>query len=77
MRPREPIHGLMAEFETAPEVLEATTRAWQAGYRRTHRAVGRLLICRLSHHLTPWEMRETSLARSSKKARSIPSRSPS
>src|ERR1700758_3672826 len=30
---RPPIHGLMAEFRTAEEILEATRRAWQEGYR--------------------------------------------
>jgi|SRR5947209_12690851 len=33
MKPRTPIHGLMAEFETADAVLAATVRAYQAGYR--------------------------------------------
>jgi hypothetical protein len=28
------LFGLMAEFETAQDVLQATQRAWQAGYRR-------------------------------------------
>jgi hypothetical protein len=27
------IHGLMAEFRTAEEILQATRRAWQEGYR--------------------------------------------
>ncbi|HEX3727163.1 MAG TPA: DUF3341 domain-containing protein [Pirellulales bacterium] len=31
--PEYPLHGLMAQFATAPEILEATRRAWQAGYR--------------------------------------------
>jgi Protein of unknown function (DUF3341) len=30
---RPPIHGLMAEFKTAEEILQATRRAWQEGYR--------------------------------------------
>jgi hypothetical protein len=33
MRPRNPIFGLMAEFETAAQVLDATRRARLAGYR--------------------------------------------
>jgi hypothetical protein len=33
MRPRTPYFGLMAEFETAQGVLEATRRAREAGYR--------------------------------------------
>lgn len=33
MKPRTPVHGLMVEFEAPEEVLEATRRAWQAGYR--------------------------------------------
>jgi hypothetical protein len=33
MRPRTPIYGLMAEFETPEQILEATRRARQAGYR--------------------------------------------
>src|SRR5207245_3511562 len=33
MRKRAPIHGLMAEFETAEEVLAAVRRARQEGYR--------------------------------------------
>ncbi|HJT77580.1 MAG TPA: DUF3341 domain-containing protein [Gemmataceae bacterium] len=33
MKPRTVIHGVMAEFETAEQVLEATKRARQAGYR--------------------------------------------
>ncbi len=33
MKPLTPIYGLMAEFETAGEVLQAATRAYQAGYR--------------------------------------------
>jgi hypothetical protein len=33
MKPGTPIHGLMAEFETAEGVLAAATRARQAGYR--------------------------------------------
>jgi hypothetical protein len=33
MKPRTPIYGLMAEFETAQQVLEATRQARQAGYR--------------------------------------------
>ncbi len=32
MRPRTPIYGLMAEFETAAQILEATRRAREAGY---------------------------------------------
>ena len=30
---RPPIHGLMAEFKTAEEILQATRRAWHEGYR--------------------------------------------
>jgi hypothetical protein len=30
---KPPIHGLMAEFKTAEEILQATRRAWQEGYR--------------------------------------------
>src|SRR5207237_9382806 len=30
---KPPIHGLMAEFKTAEEVLQATRRAWQEGIR--------------------------------------------
>ena len=30
---KPPIHGLMAEFKTADEILRATRRAWQEGYR--------------------------------------------
>ncbi len=33
MKPRTPIFGVMAEFETAEEVLQATRRARVAGYR--------------------------------------------
>jgi hypothetical protein len=33
MKPRTPIHGLMAEFATADEILRATRQARQAGYR--------------------------------------------
>lgn len=33
MKPRPPIYGLMVEFVTAPEVIGATRRARQAGYR--------------------------------------------
>jgi hypothetical protein len=33
MKPRTPIYGVMAEFETANQLLEATRRARQAGYR--------------------------------------------
>jgi len=33
MKPRTAIHGVMAEFLTAEGVLQATRRAWQAGYR--------------------------------------------
>src|SRR5216683_5486970 len=33
MRPRAPYYGLMAEFKTALEILEATRRARQEGYR--------------------------------------------
>jgi hypothetical protein len=34
MKPRTPIFGVMAEFETADQILDATRRAHQAGYRR-------------------------------------------
>ncbi len=33
MKPRTPIHGILAEFETPEQVLEATRQARQAGYR--------------------------------------------
>jgi len=33
MKPRTPLHGLMAEFETPKEVLKATRQAHRAGYR--------------------------------------------
>lgn len=33
MKPKTPIYGLMAEFLTAQEILAATRRARQAGYR--------------------------------------------
>jgi len=33
MNQRQPIYGLMAEFLSAEELLEATTRAAEAGYR--------------------------------------------
>jgi hypothetical protein len=33
MRPRTPVYGLMAEFETPQAILEATRRAHEAGYR--------------------------------------------
>jgi len=33
MKPRPTLYGLMVEFLTASEILEATRRAWQAGYR--------------------------------------------
>jgi hypothetical protein len=33
MKPRTPIYGMMAEFESAQQILEATRRAHQAGYR--------------------------------------------
>jgi hypothetical protein len=33
MKPRTPIYGVMAEFETAQDLLEAARRARQAGYR--------------------------------------------
>jgi hypothetical protein len=34
MKPQPPIHGLMVEFLTAQEVLDATRRSRQAGYRQ-------------------------------------------
>jgi hypothetical protein len=34
MKPDTPIYGLMVEFETPEEILEATRRAWKAGYRQ-------------------------------------------
>jgi len=34
MKPQSPIHGLMVEFLTAQEVLDATRRSRQAGYRQ-------------------------------------------
>jgi hypothetical protein len=34
MNRKTPIHGLMVEFLTAPEILAATRRAREAGYRR-------------------------------------------
>jgi hypothetical protein len=33
MKRKTSIHGLMAEFKTPQEILEAAKRAWQAGYR--------------------------------------------
>ena len=33
MRPRTPLYGLMAEFDTPKDVLRATRRAQRAGYR--------------------------------------------
>jgi hypothetical protein len=33
MKPTTPLHGLMAEYETAQQVLEATRLAREAGYR--------------------------------------------
>jgi hypothetical protein len=33
MKPDTPIHGLMAEFETAQQILDATRQAREAGYR--------------------------------------------
>jgi hypothetical protein len=33
MKPRTPIYGVMAEFETADQLLAATRQARQAGYR--------------------------------------------
>jgi hypothetical protein len=33
MKPRTPIYGIMAEFEKAQAILDATRRARQAGYR--------------------------------------------
>jgi len=33
MKPRTPIHGLMAEFESPDAILAATVQAWRAGYR--------------------------------------------
>jgi hypothetical protein len=33
MKPSTPLYGLMAEYETAKQVLEATRRAREAGYR--------------------------------------------
>ena len=34
MKPKTPIYGLMVEFLTAQEILAATRRARQAGYRQ-------------------------------------------
>jgi hypothetical protein len=34
MKPEPTVYGLMAEFLTAQDILTATRRAWQAGYRR-------------------------------------------
>jgi hypothetical protein len=34
MKPRTPVYGVMAEFETPQQVLEATRRARAAGYTR-------------------------------------------
>src|SRR5262249_44717523 len=33
MKRQATIHGLMVEFLTAPEILEATRRAWHTGFR--------------------------------------------
>lgn len=32
--PRPPIHGLLAEYTTAEAIVDAATRAYEAGYRR-------------------------------------------
>lgn len=33
MSSHDPLYGLMAEFATADDILQATRRAWEAGYR--------------------------------------------
>ena len=34
MKPREPLYGLMAEFDTPTDVVQATRRTYEAGYRK-------------------------------------------